>query len=199
MVQFDLSRQESVHASLLHVSSKHVILEKWVGGTTKSLFTVWKNISAVIGKAEHVTSRVPRDFKRCWLAIVFPWTKPATLSCTDWHPMRCHYCKRLNYRAGATCYVYPLCSLEGWVGISMNVAFQTDEIPAKLLYCPSVIFENPFFSVFLCCSLVKHFPLTVIHPSLLFASSRFILVKCWGGVVTGGGWRYTMWSVNILK
>jgi hypothetical protein len=29
--------------------------------------------------------------------------------------------------------------------VCVNVAFQTDEIPAKLLYCPSVIFQkNPF-------------------------------------------------------
>jgi len=64
----------------------------------------------------------------------------------------------------------------------VNVAFQTDEIPAKLLYCPSVIFQKRKPLLCLFCSLVNILSPCSTIPSFLhfslFASSWLKSVQC---------------------
>jgi hypothetical protein len=125
--------------------------------------------------------------------IIFPSTKPATLSCTDWltdwlwHPLRCHYCER-DWISGQVPHVmYTHCAHSDGGGISMNVAFQTDEIPANLLYCPSVIFQKPnlSLSLFLFCSLANIFSSHWL--SLLFFHFPICLVMVRAGTIPGWG------------
>jgi len=116
------------------------------------------------------------------------------------HPLWCHYCKRVWISGQVPHVMYTHCvpSGEGIDGCA-NVAFQTDEIPAKLLYCPSVIFQKRKPLLCLFCSLVNILSPCSTIPSFLhlslFASSWLKSVQCQVGYVVKGEGKCGAWSV----
>ena len=148
--------------------------KKWVGGKPdKGIIQRLENINAVKRGMGH--REILATFKCCWHCVPL---QQSSQPFVQWlfHPLWCHYSKRdwISGQVPHVMYTHCVPYGEGIDGC-VNVAFQTDEIPAKLLYCPSVIFQKRKPLLCLFCSLVNIlFPCSTIPPFLrcsLFASS----------------------------